>query len=404
MGSKGDAVKSPKVLKKHSKRQDRESRRTCWRSIKWKIAILCCSSQGRKGNGPYTKMTEKSKSSKFDLKRKLKLNGIRRVLTKEVGSSLINNIFVLAFVFSQVYLLHRFGAHRSEVETLNNMKRSYPLQSQPKDPVFQEKLPHFVSQEPIIQEIPVMKLKVPVAAKFTKDVPMITPDVPLFKPEVPVVLPEVSVIIPEVPVIISEKPGTIPKVPVMIPEVPKIIPEVPRMIPRMIPEALVYLPVQPNIPVNEDEIPEVEEVPVDPVELARIKQIEDTYDGIEYNEPIFEEPVLDEVPVKSPGETVLPIVAQILSAMQKDPPVLQEGPNRYVVSNVDFIRQPVIREEFDYPPEGANEEVAEPNLADILRFQQQGNAPVHENAMENPGDFYLNEGDSDYDFKNPSKF
>ena len=71
-------MKPPKILKRHKKSSgkkikadfffdknfgdknnveqtkfllENKVRRTCWRSIKWKIAILCCSTQSRKGIG-----------------------------------------------------------------------------------------------------------------------------------------------------------------------------------------------------------------------------------------------------------------------------------------------------------------------------------------------------------------
>ena len=120
MKQKNSEPRPPKIFKRHRK-QDRETgRRTCWRSIKWKIAILCCSSQGRKDNGPYTrKMPKKSRPKTLNFfqnfRKKIK-NGRNGIMTSDLGSSLINNLFVLAFVFSQVYLLHRFGSHRAEYE------------------------------------------------------------------------------------------------------------------------------------------------------------------------------------------------------------------------------------------------------------------------------------------------
>ena len=48
-GAEGGGLRPPKVFKRHKKGEKGGGHRTCWRSIKWKIAILCCSSQGRKG-------------------------------------------------------------------------------------------------------------------------------------------------------------------------------------------------------------------------------------------------------------------------------------------------------------------------------------------------------------------
>lgn len=39
-----------------------------------------------------------------------------------------NNIFLITFLLSQVYLLHRFGLHRKDqFDQLTNQKRSYPI-------------------------------------------------------------------------------------------------------------------------------------------------------------------------------------------------------------------------------------------------------------------------------------
>ena len=126
---------------------EKQVRRTCWRSIKWKIAILCCSTQSRKGivsymiKDLYSYLVLTVENLISLNMRSVHSNWVYNVMTCSaqnkpwLGAYIelylgggCNNIFLITFLLSQVYLLHRFGLHRKDqFDQLTNQKRSYPI-------------------------------------------------------------------------------------------------------------------------------------------------------------------------------------------------------------------------------------------------------------------------------------
>jgi len=182
----GAQLKPPKVFKKHSKKS--ENRSTCWRSLKWKIAILCCYSHRRK------------------------------------GSSLLNNLLILAVVFSQVYLLHRFGLHRgrknADSSVLMQMKRSYPLQSATSQlqKFFGQNsvVPPRNDEQPALIDFNIPPELPPKILEFQK-LPESQPKIPEFIPKLPESPPSFPESLPKFPESLLNVPDSLPK----LPELPK---------------------------------------------------------------------------------------------------------------------------------------------------------------------------------------
>lgn len=243
----GAQLKPPKVFKKHSKKS--ENRSTCWRSLKWKIAILCCYSHRRK------------------------------------GSSLLHNLLILAVVFSQVYLLHRFGLHRgrkgADSSVLMQMKRSYPLQSAT------SQLQKFFGQNSV-------------NSQGNDEQPA------LLDLNIPPELPPKILELPKLPESQPNVPEFVPKLPESPVNMPELLPNVPESLPKM--------PELPKYEINEQNKPEQVE---SPIPNNSVKDV---------NSPQQLEPKAVDSPDPAAGDLESPKPLDLLNNEQNNPPELSVLP------------------------------------------------------------------------------